>query len=110
MALDDIWAVQLPPENVTAAKIKDRMREGLRQETRQEKWAEVKYRYVNGPDEDVSTVRRSEGSEAEKGCGRRAMFAAARGTEVDGASVVVWGGVDARGKVADDGWMVTVSN
>jgi hypothetical protein len=43
-----------------------------------------------------------------RGVGAWVGFAVARGTEVDGCSCVVWGGIDADGRVLGDGWLVTV--
>ena len=42
-----------------------------------------------------------------KGMGLRKGFAVAKGTEVDGASVI-WGGVNEKRQVLDDGWLITV--
>lgn len=104
--LDDIWAFQLPAERATAGASKDALRSGLRRDTHEGTWAEVGYRYVDATGEEVAE-RLGEGDEV-KGVGAREGFGVARGTEVDGASVVVWGGVDARGRVLGDGWLVTV--
>ncbi|MBE7181055.1 MAG: hypothetical protein INR71_07580, partial [Terriglobus roseus] len=41
---------------------------------------------------------------------RRAGFAAAKGGEIDGATIVVWGGVDGRGAVRSDGYMLTIES
>ena len=43
-----------------------------------------------------------------KGLGPRAHFGITKGTEVDGATAVVWGGLDAQGAILWDGWMITV--
>jgi hypothetical protein len=43
-----------------------------------------------------------------KRMGLKKGLAVARGTEVDGASVVIWGGVSEKGRVLDDGWLVIV--
>ena len=43
-----------------------------------------------------------------KGMGLKKGLAVARGTEVDGASVVIWGGVSEKRQVLDDGWLVIV--
>ncbi|KAF2687066.1 hypothetical protein K458DRAFT_185337 [Lentithecium fluviatile CBS 122367] len=103
--LDDIWAFQLPAERATAAATKDSLRHSLRQETREGKWSEVRYKYVDGNgDEEVG----EHVGHGKKGVGARTGFAVARGTEVDGASAVVWGGVDADGRVLGDGWLVSV--
>lgn len=101
--LDDLWALQLPSEGWSAAGAKDAVRSGMRRETHEERWAEVRCRYTDMRGEEVV----KEEGDGSKGFGSRAGFAAARGTEVDGASVVVWGGVNAEGRVLGDGWLVT---
>jgi hypothetical protein len=103
--LDDIWAFQLPAEKSTAAATKDSLRHSLHRGTKEGTWAEVKYRYVDGKGEEERGEYVGQGM---KGVGARMAFAVANGTEVDGASAVVWGGVDADGRVLGDGWLVTV--
>ncbi|KAF2241652.1 hypothetical protein BU26DRAFT_175317 [Trematosphaeria pertusa] len=100
---DDIWALQLHPKKASAAATKDSMRSRMKRDTHEEEWAEVGYKYVDAKDDEDREV-----GLPEKGLGKRSRFAVAKGTEVDGASVVVWGGVDAEGKVLRDGWLVTV--
>ena len=99
-ALKDIWALQLPPEHMTAASIKDAARTAISKETREMDWEEVKYY------DDDGTVIRPTNTERDvlvrEGC------AAARSTEVDGASIVLWGGVNQDGRVCGDGLMITV--
>lgn len=102
--LDDIWAFQLPSERASAAIAKDAARAGLKRETHEAHWAEVKCKYTDARGEEVV----KETGDGNKGFGSRSAFAAAKGTEVDGASVVVWGGVDADGRVLGDGWFITV--
>jgi hypothetical protein len=102
--LDDIWAFQLPPERSTAAAAKDALRAGVRRDTHEATWAEALYRYVDARGEEEKEIP----GEPKRGVGRRGYFGIAKGTEVDGATCVVWGGVDAAGKVLGDGWMVTV--
>lgn len=102
--LDDMWTFQLPPEHATAAATKDKIRAGMRRDTHEATWAEVLYRYVDTKgEEEMETPGRPK-----RGLGQRARFGIARGTEVDGATCVVWGGVDSEGSVLSDGWMVTV--
>ncbi|PSN67143.1 galactose oxidase [Corynespora cassiicola Philippines] len=102
--LDDIWAFQLPSEKATAALTKDNIRGGLKRDTHEAKWAEAKYRYVDARGEEEKEVP----GKPKSGVGKRGAFAVAKGTEVDGASVVVWGGLGEDGSVLSDGWMVTV--
>ncbi|CAI6340066.1 unnamed protein product [Periconia digitata] len=100
--LDDIWVYQIASEKGSAAAAKDSIRSGLKRDTHEGHWAEVGYRYVDATGEEENL------GEHVKGVGPRSGFALARGTEVDGASVVVWGGADADGRVLGDGWLVTV--
>lgn len=101
--LDDVWAFQLPSEGWSAAVAKDAVKAGLKRDTHEAQWAEVGCRYTDTRGEVVG----GKDDGGIKGFGARGGFAAARGTEVDGASVVVWGGVDAGGRVLGDGWLIT---
>jgi len=102
---DDIWAFQLPPESMTGASVKDAARHAIKMDVKQAKWAEVQYHYLDASGEEEKEIP---GEPRMKGMGLRKAFAAAKGTEVDGASVVVWGGVDEKGQVLNDGWLITV--
>lgn len=102
--VDDIWALQLPSEKSTAAATKDGIRAGIKRDTHESQWAEVLYKYVDTKGEEVT----GELSRNHQGVGKRRNFAVAKGTEVDGATAVVWGGVDADGQTLGDGWMITV--
>ena len=98
--LEDIWSLQLKPEGMTAASFKDAARVAIKKETNEASWDEVKYLDENG-------VLIQEGQPG-RSIGPRKGLAAAKGTEVDGASVIVWGGVGWDGKVRGDGLMITV--
>ncbi|KAF1921086.1 hypothetical protein BDU57DRAFT_36934 [Ampelomyces quisqualis] len=102
--LDDIWALQLPPENSTAAATKDSIRASLKRDTHESQFAEVLYKYVDARGEDEKEIPGA----PKRGLGARGHFAIAKGTEVDGATAVVWGGVNTNGQVLQDGWMITV--
>lgn len=102
--LDDIWALQLPPEGSTAAATKDSIRASMKRDTHESQWAEVLYKYVDTRGEEEKEIP----GEPKRGLGARGQFGMAKGTEVDGATAVVWGGVDASGSVLGDGWMITV--
>ncbi|KAF1837297.1 hypothetical protein BDW02DRAFT_628042 [Decorospora gaudefroyi] len=101
--LDDIWALQLAPERSTAAATKDAIRAGIKRDTHESQWAEVVYQYVDTKGEEIKEIP----GKPQKGLGARGHFGIAKGTEVDGATCVVWGGVE-EGHVLSDGWMVTV--
>ena len=102
--LDDIWALQLPPEGSTAASTKDSIRASMKRDTHESQWAEVLYQYVDTKGEEEKEIP----GEPKKGLGARGHFGTVKGTEVDGATAVVWGGVDASGRMLSDGWLVTV--
>jgi hypothetical protein len=103
--LDDMWTFQLPPEHATAAAAKDAIRSSMKRDTHEAQWAEVLYKYVDSKGEEEREIP----GEPKRGLGQRSQFAIARGTEVDGATCVVWGGVDPSGNVLGDGWLVTVN-
>lgn len=102
--LDDIWALQLPPEHATAAATKDSIRSTIKRDTHESEFAEVVYKYVDARGEEEKEIP----GKPKSGLGTRGQFSIARGTEVDGATAIVWGGVDANGQKLDDGWMITV--
>jgi hypothetical protein len=102
--LDDIWALQLPAEGSTAAATKDSIRASMKRDTNELQWSEVLYKYVDTKGEEEREIP----GEPKKGLGARGYFGMAKGTEVDGATAIVWGGVDANGQVLKDGWMITV--
>jgi hypothetical protein len=97
---EDIWALQLKPEGMTAASFKDAARMAISKDTNEAQWSELKYLNADG-------VMIQEGQQG-RGIGPRKGVAAAKGTEVDGASVIVWGGIGADGKPRGDGLMVSV--
>ena len=97
---EDIWALQLKPEGMTAASFKDAARMAISKDTKEAQWSELKYF-------NADSVMIQEGQQG-RGIGPRKGVAAAKGTEVDGASVVVWGGIGADGKPRGDGLMVSV--
>ncbi|GAB7363032.1 hypothetical protein MBLNU230_g3325t1 [Neophaeotheca triangularis] len=100
--LDDIWALQLKPDGMTAASFKDAAREAINKNTRESEWDEVKYYSSEGK-------MIQEGQDG-RGLGGRYQFSVAKGSEVDGATVVVWGGrnMAAGEKLFGDGLMITV--
>ncbi|KAF1959512.1 hypothetical protein CC80DRAFT_514035 [Byssothecium circinans] len=102
--LDDIWAFQLAPEKGSAAATKDNIRDKLKLDTHEAQWAEVRYSYVDGKGD----VEKRDEEGFVKGVGPRNGFAVSRGSEVDGCGLVVWGGVDAEGRILGDGYLVSV--
>lgn len=102
--LDDIWALQLPAEKSTAAATKDSIRASMKRDTHESQWAEVLYKYVDARGEEEKEIP----GEPKRGLGARGNFDTGKGTEVDGATAIAWGGVDANGQILSDGWMITV--
>lgn len=102
--LDDMWTFQLPPEHATAAATKDAIRSTIKRDTHEATWAEVLYKYVDTKGEEEVEIP----GKPKRGLGNRHHFAIAKGTEVDGATCVVWGGVDSNNNILSDGWLVTV--
>ena len=100
--LDDIWAFQFPPES---ACVKDATRYAITMDMKQAKWADVQYHCFDASGEEEKEIP---GEPRMKGMGLRKGFAVAKGTEVDGASVVIWGGVNEERQVLDDGWLIAV--
>lgn len=98
--LEDIWALQLKPEGMTAASFKDAARLAIKKDTGEAEWREIKYH-------DAEGVALEEGH-AGRGIGGRTGFASAEALEVDGASVLIWGGIGRDGQVLGDGVLVTV--
>lgn len=103
--LDDVWAFQLPTA-VAATPAKGTTQSTVKLDTKDAHWTEVHYQYLND-DGDVVPDRPASLT-GTKGIDTRIGFAAAKGTEVDGASVVIWGGADDTGKIRDNGWLITV--
>lgn len=102
--LDDIWTFQLPPEHATAAATKDAIRSTIKRDTHEAKWAEVLYKYVDTRGEEEKEMP----GEPKRAHGERSQFGIAKGKEFDGATCVVWGGINTEGSVLSDGWLITV--
>lgn len=98
--LEDIWVHQLKPEGMTAASFKDAARMVIKKDTNEAKWEEVKYHNADG-------VMIQEGQPG-RGIGRREGFAAAADNEMDGASMLLWGGLGADEKPRGDGMVITI--
>ncbi len=98
--LEDIWTLQLKPEGMTTASFQDAASMAFKKATNEAQWDEVRYQNAEGVD--------IQEGQAGRGIGLRIGVAAARGGEVDGASVVLWGGMGADGKARGDGLMITV--
>ena len=97
---EDIWTLQLKPEGMTAASFKDAARIAIKKNTNEAQWAETKYLNADG-------VMIQEGQQG-RGVGPRRGMAAAKEADVDGASIVVWGGIGADTLPRGDGLMITI--
>lgn len=97
---DDIFALQLRPEGMTAASFKDAARQAIKKDTLEATWEEVRYY-----DSEGKMIQ--EGQEG-RGVGVRRGLAASVADGLDGGSVLVWGGVDGDGRVRRDGILISV--
>lgn len=97
---EDIWVLQLKPEGMTAASFKDAARMAIKKDTNETQWSEVKYMNAEG----VMIQESQKG----RGIGPRKGAAAAKELDVDGGSMIIWGGIGADGKPRGDGLMVSV--
>ncbi|KAL6716129.1 Ectoderm-neural cortex protein 1 [Lecanora helva] len=95
----DVWSYQVPAQNMTAAGIKDATRLAMGIQTGEGSWAEV----------NVVTVIEGD-TEGKSHPGPRGWFASSPvGRDVDGGGVVLWGGVNGKGEVEGDGWIINVA-
>lgn len=102
----DVWTYQLPSsdpevkatsnftEALKPAKIKDKIREALGIDDGKHSWCEV----------EVLPPAELPESEGKVHPGPRASFAS--GATPDGHSVVIWGGVNPKGEMESDGWVI----
>ena len=96
--ISDTWSYQVLPASPSAASIKDATRSAMGISTGEGTWAEVK----------IETVVEGE-TEGKSHPGPRGWFASCPiGKEIDGAGLLIWGGVNGKGEVEGDGWVVTV--
>ncbi|KAL2037081.1 hypothetical protein N7G274_010208 [Stereocaulon virgatum] len=94
----DIWSYQVPAINMTAAGIKDATRSVMGIATGEGTWAEVK----------IVTVVEGE-QEGKSHPGPRGWFASCPvGREIEGGGVLMWGGINGKGEVEGDGWIVNI--
>lgn len=94
----DIWALQLPSRELSGAMIKDKIRDKVlpkKVKSGEGTWAEV----------EVLPMQQSESEGGKVHPGPRARFGA--GAVEKG--VVVWGGMNAKGEIEGDGWVIRVA-
>ena len=95
----DVWSYQVPAQSMTAAGIKDATRSAMRIDTGEGSWAEVK----------IVTVVEGD-TEGKSHPGPRGWFASSPvGRDIEGGSVVLWGGINGKREVEGDGWIVNVT-
>ena len=95
----DVWSYQVPAQNMTAAGIKDATRSAMGIDTGEGSWAEV----------NVIPVVEGD-TEGKSHPGPRGWFSSSPvGRDIDGGGVVLWGGVNGKGEVEGDGWIVNVT-
>jgi len=80
---------------MTAASLKDAARGAISKETRERDWEEVRYR-----DADNMAIQ---AKNPEREVLAREGVAVAKGSEVDGASILLWGGIGVDGMVKGEG-------
>lgn len=91
--LTDLWTLQLPSDSGSLTKIKDATREQINLSSGEFTWSEV---VVEARTEEL-------GSEGKALPGPLAHYAA---DNVDEKTLLMWGGVDARGETVGDGWLI----
>ena len=111
----DTWSYQTPAQSATASGIKDATRTSLGIATGEGTWAEVT---VVADVEETVEAGQDRGTEAKDDAkmqagegggkshpGPRGWFGAAA---MEGTSVVLWGGKNAKGEVEGEGWLVRI--
>lgn len=91
--LTDLWTLQLPSDSSSLSKIKDATRNQININSGEFTWSEV---VVEARTEEL-------GTEGKALPGPLAHYAA---DTMDGKTVLMWGGVDARGETVGDGWLI----
>lgn len=94
----ELWTWQLPASNYTPSQVKDVTRSKLGLSTGQSEWAEVE---IVLPTE----LPTEEGAAGKLHPGPRGYFGSAA---INKTKVVVWGGINPRGDVEGDGWIIEV--
>ncbi|KAF2753127.1 galactose oxidase [Pseudovirgaria hyperparasitica] len=95
--LHDMWAYQLPAAMLSGAGVKDAIRENIpKVDSFKGQWAPVEITSV-----DIGDEERKGGSWT----GRGAFASAMTGTR----QFMIWGGIDEKGDVLGDGWIVKIA-
>ncbi|KAL8708925.1 MAG: hypothetical protein Q9220_006257 [cf. Caloplaca sp. 1 TL-2023] len=98
----DTWSYQIPAVEIAAAGVKDKTRSAMGISTGEGTWCEVKV----VPNEEGSGGIDTEGKSHP---GPRGWFASsALGQDFDGAGIILWGGINAKGETEGEGWIVSV--
>lgn len=105
--LDDIWTFHIQAQQPRSTVL-GIMEEEENVTSTGGAWAQPEYRHVDQEGDVKSDDESLEMLNQYKAFRRRAGFAAAKGSEIEGSNFVVWGGVDGRGAVRNDGYMITI--
>ncbi|KAL9596820.1 MAG: hypothetical protein Q9219_005534 [cf. Caloplaca sp. 3 TL-2023] len=98
----DAWTYQTPAVDVMPAGIKDKTRSLMGISTGEGTWSEVKV----VPNEEGSGGSETEGKSHP---GPRGWFASGSlGKDMDGGGIVLWGGINAKGEMEGEGWIISV--
>lgn len=93
----DIWSLQIPSNSYSASSLKDVIRDHLPgTNSGSFSWAEV----------EIAPIEPMQ-SEGKVHPGPRGFFGA--DVSSDGKSVIIWGGINAKGETESDGWLLKVS-
>jgi hypothetical protein len=91
--LTDLWTLQLPSDDSSLTKMKDETREKINLSSGEFTWSEV---VIEAKTEEM-------GIEGKALPGPLAHYAA---DNVDGRTILMWGGVDGKGSTVGDGWLI----
>ncbi|KAF2097097.1 galactose oxidase [Rhizodiscina lignyota] len=106
---DDIWTFRVQPLRARSTQVKNPDDEQqLAPELAENSWSHAEYQHIDNEGDVKKDDESIEVMNQFRSLRRRAGFAAAKGSEIEGSSFVVWGGVDGRGAVRSDGYMVTI--
>lgn len=93
----DMWSLQLPSDGITAASVKDAIRDNFAGiETGAFTWCKIEIE----PSEVKRTLEDTHH-------GRRGFFGTA--VVMEGRGIIIWGGVNSEGETEADGWLLKVT-
>jgi len=92
---DDVWAYQIPAENMTAASLSDRVLSAIGRVSGEGKWIKLDM----GPYDD-------EDDASAEGPGPRGWIGSAVMGDLEENGIVIWGGLNERNAKLGDGWIL----